>query len=602
MREITCKDATEARCALVGSESDRIAFEHGASLDVLPLVRAKAESLVARGYTVKVVCAGESIAWGLRGRGFDLQGCEVLTVREAAIDVLSSCRRSVGRGASLRILDENEMDVLVEDMKTSGIKPRRLREMLGFFFRSIADRSAEVDGWLVSGEERAVWNLLTANLEARGAFLPWEVSSAACCLLEGEHEGYVAPDVVIAVGYDAMSRSSQDLVGLMPGQAMVAFAERDGLPIPDEPYPNRDGLSRVVEGRPEGIVLTVDSAECPKAERLRATRPLEEFELVASKVALYTSESNAPTSVLVAVPNRVWGERIAQCLDGKGVPALFVGGSRKVEGDPRDPNRCSALMGACALRLLAYPGDAVALRGWIGLGDWLVRSNLFLRVFEALDASPGASMESVLREAACDERGLLSASESSHVAERLSLLDEVARASAGKTGLSLVETLESFGMAVPERARRLAMRDGSVSAQGLDAALRSSALPMASGEVIVAPYALCRGLKADLVVIAGAVGGFVPSRSALDEGAPRDLRERELERGRRLFDGMVSCALRRVVLSGFTEDRLDNAEPMGLAIERIVAQRGEVVARIAPSPFVEELMEGQECSSAQEAV
>ena len=60
-----------------------------------------------------------------------LYGADVLSVREAALALIDGAGEAFPRGA--RLLDGNETDVLMEDLKVSGLKPRRLREMTKFF-------------------------------------------------------------------------------------------------------------------------------------------------------------------------------------------------------------------------------------------------------------------------------------------------------------------------------------------------------------------------------------------------------------------------------------------------------------------------------------
>ena len=62
----------------------------------------------------------------------------MVSVRELALSILGDARVGDAVGRDARVLDENELAVLMEDVKVSGLKPGRLREMLEFLYKSVA--------------------------------------------------------------------------------------------------------------------------------------------------------------------------------------------------------------------------------------------------------------------------------------------------------------------------------------------------------------------------------------------------------------------------------------------------------------------------------
>ena len=82
-------------------------------------------------------------------------------------------------GRRARVLDENELAVLMEDVKVSGLKPGRLREMLVLSTRASATAPDDDERWLITAEEQTVHAILNEEPEARRALLPCEVSSLA---------------------------------------------------------------------------------------------------------------------------------------------------------------------------------------------------------------------------------------------------------------------------------------------------------------------------------------------------------------------------------------------------------------------------------------
>lgn len=81
-----------------------------------------------------------------------------------ALDVLSSPQAEARTGRRGRILMGFEERLLLEDVKTSGVAPRRLSEMLKFFYRSWADLEPMSGDWFYDEQEERVFRLLVRLL------------------------------------------------------------------------------------------------------------------------------------------------------------------------------------------------------------------------------------------------------------------------------------------------------------------------------------------------------------------------------------------------------------------------------------------------------
>ena len=74
----------------------------------------------------------------------------VTTPRALALDVLSDAEAMRWSGREPRLLTAYEELFLLEDMKACGLRPKRLREMLKFFYRSWTELADDDPNWLVA--------------------------------------------------------------------------------------------------------------------------------------------------------------------------------------------------------------------------------------------------------------------------------------------------------------------------------------------------------------------------------------------------------------------------------------------------------------------
>ena len=89
--------------------------------------------------------------------GVNADEIAVTTPRALALEVLSDAEAVRWSGREPRLLTAYEELFLLEDMKVSGLRPKRLREMLKFFYRSWADLEPMSGDWFYDEQEERVF-------------------------------------------------------------------------------------------------------------------------------------------------------------------------------------------------------------------------------------------------------------------------------------------------------------------------------------------------------------------------------------------------------------------------------------------------------------
>ena len=198
---------------------------------------------------IAVACASPLAAQDFQRRltaraGEQAAAVRVQPARAFALDVLGTPGAIEATGREPRLLAQFEISFLMEDMKTCGLRPRRLKEMLKFFYRTWTELGDWEEGWLLQGEESSVHTLLKENLAAVRGVLEPEAANLAVRYLT-EHEDARAklqiPHVLVD-DYQALSGASQVLMGLLAGESLtVAGCAHESTDAYDS-YPFELGL------------------------------------------------------------------------------------------------------------------------------------------------------------------------------------------------------------------------------------------------------------------------------------------------------------------------------------------------------------------------
>ena len=556
-------------------------------------------------------------------------GVAVYTARQAALSVLGDDAARCLTGRDARVLTPYEEDFLLEDLKTCGVRPKRLRKIVEFVGRSLADLADGEPDWL-QGDESLVVRLLGDQLAWRRAVMAVEASNVALRALQADGDlaaRHAVPHVLVD-DWTSLQRASQALLGALARTSLFVAGDPAMGATVYEAYPCPAGLEELVASRPDAHtrnlgVCRTNADPAPLAECLRASllaeegpapevvrtyaapssegvatvaysTPAEEF----AGVALQAQEASATGSAYIAVPNRTWETGVRQALAQRGIACAGMTARSLPHADLRDLTRCALPRMLALLDLVADPADPVAWRSWCGFGDHLGRSQEFARL-----------------RAACTGRGLDLAA---------GLADPAACKDAPAVGQAYRDTLAELGGLAKLRGRDLvnavssrctvpetppAVRDRACSAfdalvgpvePGDDAAAlcqrarRRMEAPVFEGTpngngVCIGSLTDCRGTDPDLVIVCGAVNGFMPGHAYFDPTSTTPAQQARMyaKEVARLY-AAVGSARQRVAVTWFGAAALEDAARLDLKVDRIRLQDNRRICRVSPSALLED--------------
>ena len=544
----------------------------------------------------------------------------VTTLPLYALDVLSSPQAEARTGRRGRILMGFEERLLLEDVKTSGVAPRRLSEMLKFFYRSWADLEPMSGDWFYDEQEERVFRLLVGSLRHRESYLACELPRAAFDYgqrfahdLEALRRDYVLVD-----DYQMASRASQCLAGLLARTALLVASEPCARTHGSEDYPHFSGIEELVAANPNAVRETLayshlsrvvtdavnllaadealDARPIPCActdqggcEAMAFERPESELKGVVSLVSHHLSCGARPQGIAVAAATRQWAARIAQALQAEGIAASPL--SRpSLGGDMRHTDTCRAARAFTLLRLAADPEDPLALRSWCGFGDYLAQSALANAVASG-DAA--LSLRAGVAFADAPESALLrqqAASATTALAEAAEIVDRLS----GLRGSALIDAaIVAVGADDDQGAAllRAAAKDAGEQAT-------ASALCGAVQDRVLSPSFVGDGVRVGLpedfagqtacvVIMAGLVNGLVLPRRYFDPAQmERDKRPAMLAAEMAKTYACAGKAASTLLFTYFTEAPLAEAESLQLKIHRVRLREGERVCEVHPSETI----------------
>lgn len=289
-----------------------------------------------------------------------------------------------------------------------------------------------------------------------------------------------------------------------------------------------------------------------------------------------------PGQVLVLSPRRVFGNAVRDALIRRRRNSMSFFWEDALEAD-------AAAGGFCLLTLLIDRADRAAYRAWLGFGHPDGNRVGYARVrrhAEANGLEPYDVCELV-------SRGELEVRYAERVVERhRDLLRSLERLE-GLQGMDLVDALWAGDNPDTLTIRLLAQTIAREVPEPLEIrtrlveAITQPELPDSGGDVIrVMSLHKSKGLTADLVVIAGCVGGALPTVDPRDPAVEQDASLREQ---RRLFYVAITRARDTLVLSSVTRMLFGDARRASIPAERAYRQGEELFVRLAASPFIGEL-------------
>ena len=567
--------------------------------------------------------------------------------RKLCLEMLATDEARAYTGRKPRLLAPFELNVLLEDMKTTGLKPGRLKEMLRFFCRSWSMCDDFHDGWLINNEEVDVHSRFKGALSMTGGLLEPEAANFALrfVLDNREARGHWSFDHVFVDDFQLLSRASQLLVQTLADKTFFATGDPTACEETFEQFPHPEGLDELLALHPTASVVHLETCRAPRAirrvidavvrdiapesaastampatgcdlldgcvESVGYAMPQDEFVAIAARVESAVSDGVAPEDIFVAVPNRAWGHAVHRALGERGIgcatkPSALFG------GDVRDMRHSENPRAFTLLALAADPLDGVAWRSWCGFGDPLLNSTAFdaLRnrcndarihltdVLDLLADSPDAegdpSRQGTDLETLCATLGMDDVVRAyRHGRTLVERLGEM-------TGSRLMRALDELSCFDDEPGSRQPSRDilgliGDVAddegAQGVFArlteALSFPAFAPAEGSVRVGLLEDICGLSPRLMILCGFVNGLVPPRSHLDGTVSSvDKRAKLRDRALRRLYAAVGVVRESLVVSRFAETSCATAERFDLCVARIRLKNGNRVCAIEPSSLL----------------
>jgi hypothetical protein len=588
---------------------------------------------------ILVLCAAPAAAAAFLSRlqifaKTDIDDLTITTPRALALDILSQDEARSYCGRPARLLATFEVNFLLEDMKTSGIRPKRLREMLKFFYRGWTEIAEDNPEWLITVEEKQLHTFLRENLVFMQGMLEPELSKLAVVFLRDNATAYAKWQTkhVLVDDFSSLSRASQLLAHLVAAQTLTIAGDRLGNVEVFDSYPYPAGLDEFLTINPDAhcenlttsyrsAAITAaqnsllddesvsaedktasttspfDTAKSGDIEIKRFKTPDEEFEGLASLVKrLLDSEGQRPQDIGIVTLHRLWAKNIKAQLEKQGIPVDSLASDVQLTGDIRDLERSTALRVYTALRLVASPTDAASWRCWCGFGDYLANSAVF------------AAIRNLTQGAQREDGGLKDSLErlGEHIEPSLPGSEGVL--TAYRTGLTLIE--KSQGLTGNALLRHLCLavtKDASAdlppvlarlftNCEGMDAesmvahAEKRLFVPQFSqGEDCVRllrPQDLC-SLPFKTLIICGFVDGFLPCRDYFDgTKMPLDKQIKTHAFDVQLLYLMLSAAQSSLMFSYFERIDIERAERLKLKISRIRFEKGARICLIAPSELL----------------
>lgn len=480
----------------------------------------------------------------------------VTTPFDYACRILADPRaqRAIGRGG--RMLSRAEEAVFYEDLKTCGLKRRRLRELWAFLQCGLANLNDGDPNWIQTTEERAILDLARDILAFEDAILPGEVVNLAVRALEVEptlRQRFGSP-VVLADDYLLMSRASQRLVNLLAtSKIAVAGSEKAALPA-FEPYPCATGFEEFEAAHAPLQRVTLEAPFHALDRAWEAAFDLAgEMGLIARTIAEELAGGTSPGAIAVVGVNRIWRTNLQRALASVGIPAAPLGhpALKAPKGNLASTSKEDRER---VLRLLAVDhGNAIVWRQWLSFDDALGRS------------------------AAVSELRCVAQPQGLNLAEALAALDDDAL-----PGLPAESPFAQSLLAPYREAQRLLGEEApSVSPE--------PATHPTPAVAITAPEDLF-GHTFEVVIFGGFVNGFIPSRDMCDPGViVGGARARQETTDRAAIALTEQRTTRRLLFTSFESCDLETAEHLRLHIPRIRLRSGVRTCDIHPSDYLQEL-------------
>lgn len=596
------------------------------------------EALLNQGVSIsniQVFCATTDACATFKTRledalGKDAKNISIATAHDLAINILSSEEAFSYTGRKPRMLTEFEENFLLEDMKVGGLRPRRLREILKFFYRSWTELADDDENWLITSEERETHDLIKKNLNFVQGMLEPELASFACKYLRDNKqacEQFQVPHVLVD-DYQCFNRASQAMLNTLASESITIAGHPCECVEVGDPYPYAAGIEELKTVNPEAedILLEVshlpapitnavnnlladESMACEKPSVLADSAPEgslttreyttfhHEFDGIADLVAESIKKGTKPADIFIVSPNKIWNQKLSGVLKSRNIAFDALPDKQTLKGDIRDYAKCAPLRMYTMLQLVANPEDAVAWRSWCGYGDYLTNSAVISDLRTYAEEHNINLYQALLNLA--ENPHLIS--ESTKVLSAYRAGQALLKKVEGFTGSHLLESLGNvMGMDSDNPSYKIVRvlclpfkidgADATTLAKNAAKNLLRPRFDSDRNAVKIGSSQHVCGLSPQLLIFSGFVNGFFPDRDYFD-GTKTTLDQQKRIHAKDVMTLYATAGKARkdLVFSYFIKTDLESAERLKLEIERIRLDKGVRMCIISPSEFLEVL-------------
>ena len=553
----------------------------------------------------------------------------VLTAFECEMALLSLPEARHALNREPRVMLRFEENIFMEDMKTSGVQPKRLGDMLRFLYRSSCDLEHFTRDWFFNSEEEKVFGLLGQLQDYYGCYVRQLVPYYAFRF--AKDFGAVAAGRgfahVLADDYQLLTKASQCLLALLARETLTVTSDPLAAYTALEDYPYaagaadlaaanagcervqldasyasaevRGALNELLADEPLGgtPLVAADDAAGDAADAAIApvtcgfAEPENELDGVAAIVQSLRKLGFADGDIAVAAPKTLWETNLAKALRAAGVP--MAGMHRpNVSGDVRTLETSFEGRVVTLLRLLADPSNQLALRCWCGFGDYLANSALFTDMAKAqvhlAIGTTDIQMTSGENALFTQQRDRVLAA----LTQARGLLPQLADLKGEALVRKAAAVLDADAQLSPRFLRAFGKLADDMDAEAMLASLeRNVFLPRFVGNGVKLGLTCdFAGLRPRAVILSGMVNGFTPESRYFDPTTvERDKRPAMLAKEAAKTYAAAGRAGEVLRFTYFTSAGLVESEHMRLKVERVRLLNGRRMCEIHPSETIREL-------------
>ena len=566
----------------------------------------------------------------------------IMTALEACVATLDEPAAREATGRVPRILTDAEYNFFLEDMKTTGEKPRTLRNMLGYFYKQMAS-DAPKDDWNFGGAEDAVYDLAMRVLKLRSGMLAQEAPALCSVYLKSEagQAGRAKYAYVLCDDFQNLSHAEQSCVCLLADKQVIVAGNPNETQKVRGSYPYSEGFVKFdavrrdvkvfhlegAHGNPEVIAFADALAGCDgmddayvagsaqaiavEAPEVDAAADEDAVEIPPMPTGIMAIKWNTPEDELngitkylrhmlpmntnlresrtaIVVPNRRWAIMAEKMLRRRGFNVSTAGAMGTLAGDPRNSSRAKALVAYTKLNLLANPNDMVAWRSWCGFDHALTNSDAWMGLqnfSEEESITLYEALEQVGNAGFGAKEPFLRARA---LAEKWRAGQEFISKNSSRRGFGLLKAIGGEGISEFEAVADTMV--GDETAKQLfeleRAAMTNPSWPEDPHVMHIVTTQNLVGTEYDNMFVLGCVDGYFPQRNAFEIISTEEERDRIMVSERRDFMGGVAKAKQTLVLSYFMKSDLELAERTKMQVVRVKSEGGKRMAIVRPTCFL----------------